>query len=781
MVETADVIWADGPSSMPNQPAKSKIRAYLKWIEGVIGTFLGNSGLAYTSRAALFADLAHAANSSAWVIGDATVAYNGVYVKSGASGTGSWTRVSDLPFSFIIANDAGAGTPNAKQATTSLPVSGSALVWMTIAATNAGTPVTVQFNSGAVLTVKTNAGNNPVAGGLVAGMTVMGIVSGSTFRLLSDQASAAIVSAAEGYALAAQAAAAGVTLPSAVASTYLRQKTDLTGYETRTPTQVAGDLNVQQRNVDSGFTMHATTTTQDWSNGRYAGGWQAAHRLSSADDATISGSRATFAVDRKVQGSGTNGPSFSDCGQYISVSKKNYIVPSGSGLTPNGTQGEIDGLYVFAGQSKLGDVAGILIGVEKTGGGSGAALALEASCGLVDDFGNTVRRLQTAVNFAVESGGGVSGGAGYGFWTEAQINGAYSAFHADQAKTATGALWQNLITFCEDRDAAKMIFKVDGTGHGLANGGTQGSPSWSFVLDPDTGIYNPTANQLGLSTGGAVRAIAANNGFNPGTDNAYSLGVASTGRWANIYTVNAPTVGSDERLKIDVIDAPLGLDFVLSQRPVAYKLLHGGTEIQWVEEEVEEEELVTVEGEVIREERYFNGAEVVIIEHKEIGQIPVYDQVHAADPRTGELLYREIAEPQYDGDGNPLVNIIPQDPMIVRSQNGDLIEIPRPHIVEPVTVKVTKPLMHSVQQTRKVTKVIRKPIEVEVAGKRQHFGLIAQEVKAALPEGIDFGGWIQDDMNDPGSLQSLRYEQFIPILIKAVQELSVRVKELENV
>ena len=59
----------------------------------------------YTSRAVLFADLAHDANSSAWVMGDATTAFNGVYVKSGASGSGSWSRVGDLPFSFVITTD----------------------------------------------------------------------------------------------------------------------------------------------------------------------------------------------------------------------------------------------------------------------------------------------------------------------------------------------------------------------------------------------------------------------------------------------------------------------------------------------------------------------------------------------------------------------------------------------------------------------------------------------------------------------------------------------------
>lgn len=57
---------------------------------------------------------------------------------------------------------------------------------------------------------------------------------------------------------------------------------------------------------------------------------------------------------------------------------------------------------------------------------------------------------------------------------------------------------------------------------------------------------------------------------------------------------------------------------------------------------------------------------------------------------------------------------------------------------------------------------------------------IAQEVRDSLPEGLDFGGFVIDDMTDPDSLLSLRYEQFIAPLIRAVQELSAKVKELEG-
>lgn len=72
-------------------------------------------------------------------------------------------------------------------------------------------------------------------------------------------------------------------------------------------------------------------------------------------------------------------------------------------------------------------------------------------------------------------------------------------------------------------------------------------------------------------------------------------------------------------------------------------------------------------------------------------------------------------------------------------------------------------------------------ISEPVAGTRTHWGLIAQEVKAACDAaGVDFGGWILTDKNNPESQQALRYDQFVAPLIKAVQELSKRIEKLES-
>ena len=62
-------------------------------------------------------------------------------------------------------------------------------------------------------------------------------------------------------------------------------------------------------------------------------------------------------------------------------------------------------------------------------------------------------------------------------------------------------------------------------------------------------------------------------------------------------------------------------------------------------------------------------------------------------------------------------------------------------------------------------------ITEEIAGERLHYGLLAQEVKAALPAGTDFGGWILTDKNDPTSEQGLRYEEFVAPLIQSVKDL----------
>lgn len=83
-----------------------------------------------------------------------------------------------------------------------------------------------------------------------------------------------------------------------------------------------------------------------------------------------------------------------------------------------------------------------------------------------------------------------------------------------------------------------------------------------------------------------------------------------------------------------------------------------------------------------------------------------------------------------------------------------------------------------------------KDVVTPVPGVRQHYGLIAQDVITAVRSAgvADFGGIVSGDKHllpyndagiDPAAHLGLNYQEFIAPLIKAVQELSARVKTLE--
>lgn len=68
-----------------------------------------------------------------------------------------------------------------------------------------------------------------------------------------------------------------------------------------------------------------------------------------------------------------------------------------------------------------------------------------------------------------------------------------------------------------------------------------------------------------------------------------------------------------------------------------------------------------------------------------------------------------------------------------------------------------------------------------VPGQRTHWGFIAQEVKQAVDDaGVDFGGWVLTDKDDPDSEQALRYDQFIAPLTKALQEALAEIESLKT-
>jgi hypothetical protein len=78
------------------------------------------------------------------------------------------------------------------------------------------------------------------------------------------------------------------------------------------------------------------------------------------------------------------------------------------------------------------------------------------------------------------------------------------------------------------------------------------------------------------------------------------------------------------------------------------------------------------------------------------------------------------------------------------------------------------------------TSLVAVPKDGSRAKRRKHQGVIAQEVKAVMDElGVDFGGYQDHSINGGTDVLTIGYDEFIAPLIKAVQELTTRVKYLE--
>lgn len=119
-------------SSGAHEPIKADIRALGPLIE----TAIGNAGLGAlvsvtkTTKALLDADLTHAADVVALVYADATDENNDLYVKTGASGAGSWTNTGAFHAAFnSLALPYAASVTNASRARAGISGRITALTW----------------------------------------------------------------------------------------------------------------------------------------------------------------------------------------------------------------------------------------------------------------------------------------------------------------------------------------------------------------------------------------------------------------------------------------------------------------------------------------------------------------------------------------------------------------------------------------------------------------------------------------------------------------------------
>lgn len=130
----AAIVWRDWvvngiPSSGVYNPRKSDIRRWGATVGNAITQFQSQQALAgtgYTTQAAMNADLAHPAGTIATVFSDSTSNLNGVYIKVGASGSGSWSQQTTTPYGILPTIGIGTVTTGDSASSVSVTTSGSA-------------------------------------------------------------------------------------------------------------------------------------------------------------------------------------------------------------------------------------------------------------------------------------------------------------------------------------------------------------------------------------------------------------------------------------------------------------------------------------------------------------------------------------------------------------------------------------------------------------------------------------------------------------------------------
>jgi len=230
----------------------------------------------------------------------------------------------------------------------------------------------------------------------------------------------------------------------------------------------------------------------------------------------------------------------------------------------------------------------------------------------------------------------------------------------------------------------------------MVGGTAKASIYMESAASPDSLFIN-SVGTISFRTSSTSRVVLENGGtLRPAVNNTYELG-SSTYRWSTIYAQNALNT-SDARLKTDIAESSLGLDFISALNPVQFRYIEGGNTV----------------------ERVQTGTKTV--------------EITPAIPAQPEVL---------DEEGNVIQEVTEEVPAITEE----------------------RPTFETVVTPRE--------------GVRTHFGLLAQEVKAALPDGLDFAGWALADKEDAESTQFLGYAELIAPMIKAIQELNAKVEALE--
>lgn len=297
--------------------------------------------------------------------------------------------------------------------------------------------------------------------------------------------------------------------------------------------------NLKVLNADGALTF-ATTATSTNTDGVNAGVWKTAHRIDSTDTATYSGSRTTMAILRGYTGSGENGPTRSDTALHLEAEQDNWLTTS--------VLGESDTLRIFNRKGANGDMAGMLINVSKVESASYGSLAWEAASNWVQaTTGTTLRLMRT--NSGHQGPSTDLRGGGVGFNATAMTGNHNIAFAAFEDYTDTGQ-WKYPFLGADGYLNGDEYFYVTGPAHADGKGrvrvgdGSAALPAFSFVSDPNTGIYSSGADDIAIVTGGTSR-LRVTSGGTVAVGTAINVGVAgSVNVQGNYYVAGTKIVGS---------------------------------------------------------------------------------------------------------------------------------------------------------------------------------------------------------------------------------------------
>jgi endosialidase-like protein len=259
-----------------------------------------------------------------------------------------------------------------------------------------------------------------------------------------------------------------------------------------------------------------------------------------------------------------------------------------------------------------------------------------------------------------------------------------------------------------------------------------GQPAAIATIGDDTNI------SLTLSPKG-TGVVAVANLIMPSVDNGLTCGHPSF-RWQAVYATNGTIQTSDPALKQDIAPLPSMLGVLAEINPVTFKWKDGGR--RQVTRRVE--------------------ADVAAIEEytEEVDDVEMRPDGSARSIRRTLNKFREVFDevPVLDAAGQPIVDHIRAPG---RKGNDDARFEDRPR-------------MHAVRRMRKA---MTEQVEyVSRPGARTHWGFDATNVKAAFDGlGMDFGGYVRTE----DGVHNLRPDQLIPVLWRAVQELSEKVAALE--